>query len=112
MSVLWQFEPRAVRAWPVEHCNIANARDEDCAGLFDERVDGGIALATVRCGHLELDEFVMGKGSVEFSNKRWRNTSVAEARNRPEQVRESTQMLLLLFGKWLLNSWHRPRVYR
>ena len=109
-SIFWQFELRAAWVRPVEHSNIADARDHDSAGPFHEGFYGRIALCPVWRQHLELDEFVMGEGRFQFSKKCVGYTGVTQVRDWRKRVRESSQVLLLLLGKRFGGGCHGPRV--
>ncbi len=81
---------------------MADALHQEGGGARRERGQGGIARIAITYTRADLDEFVVVEGAVEFVDHTVGEPGVAEHHDRLQRMRETPQMLFLLFREFHL----------
>lgn len=80
---------------------MTDALDDLSLNRFGQRVAHGLALITVFTAELDLDQFMVLKGEVEFINDALGEAMLAKHHQGFEAVAEAFEVLDLRLAQWL-----------
>ncbi len=84
----------------IEQADVSNPLDQLGGRPGRETVERRIARLAFAHPRADLDEFMIGEGTVEFTDHTVGQPGVAEHHDRMQRVRETPQMLFLFFREW------------
>lgn len=94
-------DARHIVSRPVEHRAVADALYQSAAGSFGQAGEQRIACRGIGRGGLDLDQLMVGQGTLGLAHDGVGETGRSEADHRLQRVCQCTQMAALAFGECL-----------
>ena len=98
-SSVGQENLRQVRAAAVEEADIADPLHDFAAGLPGQIIERRIARGAFADAGGDLDQFVIGEGSIQFLDHARGQAGISQHDERVQRMPQTAQMFLLFLGK-------------